>query len=317
MKNIPVIIALIFLFTACDTEKTYYIADHYGDGDTLLYRENTTDAWQPFHGELHGFDYTEGYEYKVKVKVSGEKDHLTYQLISVESKTKTDYAERMKELTGKLNGNWDCNYIDVVKKLYSPVHFSIDGDKINLMTGCNKFFGEVNYNPYGSFGTAHITGTKKYCPDFAKIEKALVNALNSVKKYTLKGDRLELLDAGGKIMMKATKKPDNALLDGKWVVTSIEKFMNTTGESPEFTIHNGQVTGTTACNDFNATLDITGNHLQFRDILATKKYCPRTIQVEKAFMKALKQAAKYQTEKDLTHFFDDQGNALFTAMLRK
>ncbi len=317
MKNITVIIALIILFTACDTEKTYYIADHYGDGDTLLYREKPTDAWQPFQGELRGFDYSEGYEYKVKVKVSGEKDHLTYQLVSVESKSQTDYAERMKELTGKLNGNWDCGYIDAVKKLYLPTHIIIDGEKINLMTGCNKFFGDIKYNPYGSFSSTHITGTKKYCPDFAKIEKALVTALNSVKKYTLEGDRLELLDAGGKIMMKATKKPDNTLLNGKWVVTTIEKFINTTGESPEFTINNGQINGTTSCNNFGATLLIADHNIRFKDILATKKYCPRTIQVEKAFMKALQQAATYQTEKDLVHFFDNQGNLLFTAMLRK
>ena len=319
MKNFVALLVIILTLQSCKEEKTYYIADHYGKNGTLLYRTAPGEDWKVFDGKLEGFTYEEGYEYKVKVQIDKQGENLSYKLLSVESKKQTDFLQRMAELRNNLNKVWQLTSLKGVPVPDNLPYFKIQGNEITGFSGCNKFFGKLTYDLQGHFEPREITGTKKACANVMEMEKAMYKALSSARFYSLDEGVLKVSDAKKSTLFKAVAKPENNALDGKWVVTGIEGFLNTTGTYPEFTIKGNKISGNTSCNHFSGTLSEVGGgkFVSSGDIMATKKYCPRTMKVEKAFLQALRKAVSYKTEKDLIHFYDNGEKLLFSAMSRK
>jgi heat shock protein HslJ len=318
MKKLVALLVIILVLQSCKEEKTYYIADHYGDNGALLYRSSPDEDWKIFEGKLEGFTYEEGYEYKVKVQIDKQDDKLYYKLLSVESKKQTDYLQRMEELHAGMNKVWQLTSLKGVLVPENLPYFKIQGNEISGFSGCNKFFGGLKYDLQGHFVTHKIAGTKKACPNMMETEHAMYKALSSARHYSLSEGVLEVFDEKKSSLFKAVAKSENTALDGKWIVTGIEGFLNTTGMYPEFVLKGNTISGNTGCNDFNGTLNSIGEgKFTTGDIMTTKKLCPRTMKVEKAFLNALRNTASYKTEKDLIHFFDTNGKLLFSAMSRK
>ncbi len=320
MKKLLIFTVLLLAMTACDKEKTFYVADHYAPGGGLLYRENESDEWKTFEGTIRGFEYEEGYLYRVKVKISNHEGKIQYDLVSVENKQKTDYLERKEKLTRALSSKWLVKSIQGGKPTDGEApYFTIAGDDITGFAGCNKVFGKVSFGLDGDFRVSGLGGTKKLCPGAMAVERAFFKAFGAVRTFELKGGGLLLKDADGTVLVEAEQAPSGTELDGHWVVTAIEGFLNTTGMYPEFTIEGNKISGNTSCNHFSGTLSEVGGgkFVSSGDIMATKKYCPRTMEVEKVFLSALRKATVYTVEKDLIHVFGNEGKPLFTAMLRK
>lgn len=63
-------------------------------------------------------------------------------------------------------------------------------------TGCNSMRGSASLDGAKlSFGP--IATTKRYCPQTAGVETALLAALKEVQSWTISGDELQLLDVNG------------------------------------------------------------------------------------------------------------------------
>ncbi|WP_223148885.1 DUF4377 domain-containing protein [Aquimarina sp. RZ0] len=100
MSKIFMILSFIFLYSSCQETKTIYIASQMkdcqgvGPQKCLLVRESPEAEWQFFYDQIEGFEYEEGYKYKIKVSISSIKNpledgsSLQYKLIKVISKQK-------------------------------------------------------------------------------------------------------------------------------------------------------------------------------------------------------------------------------------
>ncbi len=78
MRRIALFLVMSILMFACKKEiesEQLIIADHKvsctgaGPQECLLVKKNVSDDWQFFYGGIEGFDYEEGFEYIIEVKV--------------------------------------------------------------------------------------------------------------------------------------------------------------------------------------------------------------------------------------------------------
>ena len=78
MRRIVLFLVLSVLMLSCEKEielEQLIIADHkvsctgIGPQECLLVKRNVSDEWQFFYGGIEGFDYEEGFEYIIEVKV--------------------------------------------------------------------------------------------------------------------------------------------------------------------------------------------------------------------------------------------------------
>ena len=124
------------------------------------------------------------------------------------------------------------------------------------------------------------------------------------------------------IVSKEKTNPPNkniqtsSLINGKWIVTSLNNFDNKTDKSPYFVIKKGQISGNTGCNTFGGSLknDTTGI-FQTGMLRMTKMYCEKTADLETAFTTALGKAVSYSQTGDFIYLFDEQNNKLLSAKL--
>ncbi len=100
MNKFVLLLSLLFLFSSCKETKQVYIASHIvdcigvGPQKCMLYKESPSDEWTYFYDTIEGFEYEEGYNYKLEVAVSHIKNppvdgsSLRYTLIKISSKEK-------------------------------------------------------------------------------------------------------------------------------------------------------------------------------------------------------------------------------------
>ena len=78
MRRIVLFLVLSVLMLSCEKEiesEQLIIADHKvnctgaGSQECLLVKRNVSEEWQFFYGGIEGFDYEEGFEYIIEVKV--------------------------------------------------------------------------------------------------------------------------------------------------------------------------------------------------------------------------------------------------------
>lgn len=76
---------------------------------------------------------------------------------------------------------------------------------VNGYTGCNSMRGSARLQDNTlSFGPIAIT--KRYCPQTAAIESALLAGLREVQSWSIVGEQLQLLNANGAVVITAVVK---------------------------------------------------------------------------------------------------------------
>ena len=100
MKSLFFILILSLTAKSCNETKHIYVADHLvdcvsvGPQKCMLVKDKIVDNWTNFYGNIEGFDYEEGYEYLLNVKVEEIKNppadapSFKYILVEVFEKTK-------------------------------------------------------------------------------------------------------------------------------------------------------------------------------------------------------------------------------------
>ena len=296
------LLLLTGFFYSCETDKTFYIADHYGDcaQNCLLVRENNDQDWTKFTGTIDGFTYEEGYLYQVKVRVHKENEQLKYELVKLISKTKQDEKPI-------LSGLWTVSKISDFKlPSDKKPTFSIDGDVINGNSGCNSFSGVVQTDVKGIFKVSNVRATRMFCEAYDAMERAFHTVLHNTVRYTIKNDALHLLDANGHLLLTAEQKKKTAAIEAtQWHISSIRGFQNKTGKHPSFRIKNGQISGNDTCNDFggDVQVDDQGN-FKTGALRKTQRFCTETDALARAFYHALSEVKSYEIKDGSLMLYD-------------
>lgn len=107
-----------------------------------------------------------------------------------------------KETT--LNNKW---FITTLKgfnnKTGQVPYFTIANGEINGNNGCNNFGGTLETDESGLFKTDMQYVTKKYCTEYAALEKAFQKAIGDVTSYKITDDTLFLLDKSNYVIIAA------------------------------------------------------------------------------------------------------------------
>ena len=91
----------------------------------------------------------------------------------------------------------------------APPSAEFSEDQINGSTGCNHYFG--TYKASGSDITiSDVASTEMACLEpegLMEQEQAFLSALRAVAGYSLSGERLELVDSAGSVLMAFESQP--------------------------------------------------------------------------------------------------------------
>jgi len=208
MKNLVIILILNFVANACDETKTIYVADHLADcvgvapQKCMLIKETLQDDWQYFYDKIQGFDFEEGYNYQLKVKIETVKNPpadasgIKYTLIEVLAKEKS-----ISKKPVSINNQWKVitmKDIDVLDK--NPmITFDSQEKRISGFSGCNNFFGDFDPDS-NELSLSKMGMTRKMCPDM-KLENTFINNLRDSQTFNIENDRLLFYDKDQRVII--------------------------------------------------------------------------------------------------------------------
>lgn len=216
------LLILVFFFAAviaadAQSKKVMYVADHKtfcsstSVSECYQVKEKKNEGWKIFQNSIEGFEYTEGYEYKLKVSVRSYQNvepgssNLTYQLLKLMSKKKTNYNPLQK-----LNGTWnleqiweDTTYIKLMDSSSVVMELNTTTQKMSGKNICNNFFGSFTATA-DSIAFSDIGSTRMMC-DGMLLENIIFKMYKDMKKWVVRTNKLTLSSADGKARMQWMK----------------------------------------------------------------------------------------------------------------
>lgn len=210
MKNIliPGAMAIVLVVGLSSCSKIIYIAPQkvdclgMADQKCFLIRNKPGENWIMNSGSINGFDYEEGFEYKVKVvkdKVPGPIQGVgatNYRVVKVlEKEQALESAVRLTSQDWKLVSIEDENGVEKpvdVKNI--DLHFNTEENKVNGNAGCNRFFGSFEIKD-DNVRFLELGSTKMSCanPEVNRIEALYLGTLEQIIRYQFVGKRLRLI----------------------------------------------------------------------------------------------------------------------------
>ncbi len=181
------------------------------------------------------------------------------------------------ELAGKPTPAQDAN---------REAHVILEGGRLAGSDGCNRILGSYELKGDGiKFGQG--ASTQMACLNAVRTERAFRDALTSAARFTIVGDRLELLDASGRRVAAfagraAALPPASTALEGtSWQLVKFQGSDDTTltpDDRSKYTIAfgaGGQLTARVDCNRGRGTWKASGtSQLQFGPLALTRAACP-------------------------------------------
>lgn len=168
------------------------------------------DKWQLFYENIKGFDFNEGYIYKLVVreierpkdKIPADGSSKSYELMKILDKN-IDHSL-------KLNHIWALASIKGAKinpndfKKHPQLEINLSDNRVMGNDGCNSFTAAIktvndNYLEFNG-----LAGTKMACLHM-EISDEINKSLNKTKSYQLKNLELTLYDSSGSELLKYKK----------------------------------------------------------------------------------------------------------------
>ncbi|NNC69766.1 MAG: META domain-containing protein [Flavobacteriaceae bacterium] len=208
MSKFISLVLLTLIITSCDVNKTIYVApalaDCEGDGKhtCLMIKENREDDWTLLPNQIEGFDYKEGFTYKIEVNISKVKNpptngtDLKYKLVNL------IYQESSKKdimVVQPFSNKWKVASMSGIDSLLKHPTLTFKDGKISGNAGCNNY--SANYTTSGdSISISTAVATKMYCTNM-KIEKAFFDCLQKANSFKMSNDSLVLYDESKKELL--------------------------------------------------------------------------------------------------------------------
>ena len=177
---------------------------------TCLQVEASGDRWTMAHDEVQGFAYQPGFRYEILVEeqsLARQASSMTVlhpTLIKVvnQQAVGTDDLPAAHGLGGRA---WQLLSVepsehDAATWSASQITVEFHGDDwLGGSSGCNRYFAGITVDGV-DLGITPPVATRDTCaspPDVMALERAYLAVLAKVSSFTLDGDRLELILAGG------------------------------------------------------------------------------------------------------------------------
>ena len=313
-------------------EKTIYIGPVLVDCEgvapqkCMLVRENPQDEYTLFYDQIEGFDYEEGFEYKLVVveetveNPPADASSIKWVLVRVESKEPIPVSG-----TGEIeNKNWVLSSymsqeVEMTEVLPNTnISATFEDGQVNGIAGCNNYFG--GYQLVGdniSFGP--LASTEMFCmdpPGLMEQESAYLSALEGAATYEVTDESLIIANASGDIILTYAVSEPIALTDTNWQVIMynngkeavVSVILGT--ELTAIFVDAGQLNGSAGCNNYTAAYELDGENISIGPAAVTRKFCnePEGImEQETAYLAALENVKSYQIELDRLKFLDSDG----------
>ena len=169
-------------------------------------------------------------------------------------------------------------------------------------TGCNRYHARCRVDD-DRLAVEAIAMTMMACdPERSAVERAFTAALESAVAFAIAGDRLDLADANGPVVLRLRAVPALVLGGSRWVATMINNGRGGVASVVEGTVvtvefgTDGRVSGSGGCNRFSGEYTLGGDDLTIGPVASTRMACPEPVGVgeqESAYFAALARVASW------------------------
>jgi heat shock protein HslJ len=208
-KAIVTVLFALLITGFCNAKgnKTLLVADRKipcaGNFECIQIKEKEKARWRVYSDTIEGFNYEEGYQYKISVLPLQTLNTLSglyeekYKLLKVISKKKTDYNPANKLGDKK----WVLHIMDDTKNKFTlkdtsvVLQFSLKDGRLKGKGPCNSFTGFFTRQAE-KLTITNITSTKMLCQS-EQLEKLLFTFYNNITTYQISGNILTLYKPDG------------------------------------------------------------------------------------------------------------------------
>lgn len=166
--------------------------------------------WQMFYAPIQGFDYEQGYLYKLRVKetrlpadkVPADASSIAYELVEV--------LEKQADSKLRLHDLWVLEAIEgqpleLNNERQRPrLEINLQEMRVSGTDGCNRVFGGIQEVTADTLVFGPIAATQMACLNM-EVPDQFQQRLSNIRGYSLQGLKLHLLDARGQPMLSFQK----------------------------------------------------------------------------------------------------------------
>lgn len=168
----------------------------------------TANNWRLFYDSIDGFNYEEGYVYKLLVKeedalkpVAADASLKNYKLLKVMQK---EYEPKLL-----LNNKWtlvELRNAPVIGENVPFIEFNLDLRKMSAGDGCNTLVGEIKSVMDEKINLGNVISTRKICQEM-ELANQYGPLLSQINSYKIENQKLIIYD-GNNSEILAFKRAD-------------------------------------------------------------------------------------------------------------
>jgi heat shock protein HslJ len=189
---------------SCRAKKNIFVAPFFknckvdSSKKCLQFKENKEDKWQLLDNSILGFEYEEGYTYKINVTVKKTDSPPTFKLVRILSKEKI-------ENQSTLQGHWIVTKISGIDSLLKQPTLIIDlkNYKVSGNAGCNNYSTTLSVENNTVIFDLPIS-TKMYCTNM-NVEKVFFECLKNSYSYKIEKELLLFYTKDHKLLFTCMK----------------------------------------------------------------------------------------------------------------
>lgn len=286
-------------------------------------KEDPAENYRLYYDQIEGFDFEEGYEYKLIVKEeqieNPPADGPSTRWVLVTQESKTPAASTLEDVLWGVIAllNAEGQQVNVLEGSQLTAEFK-DGN-VSGTGGCNNYSGAALVKG-DNLAIGPLASTMMFCmqPEGVMDQESnfLANMQNAAT-YKVAGGKLEIFDAEGTLLLAFQELQPTALVDTPWslvmynngreaIVSTIADTNITANFAPD-----GQLSGTAGCNNYSAGYTLDGDKMTIGPVATTRKMCAEpegVMEQEAAYTAALGMVRSYKVEMNTLTLFGDTGN---------
>ncbi len=211
-----------FLLLGCSSsqtvEKTYWVnslkADCVGMSEMKCLEIQKSEQiesgkWEYMYSGIQGFDFEEGYQYKLLVEeqqipkdeVPADGSSIKYTLVKILEKN-LDNKFRLHDIWSleAINGE----EIDRASGSLPDLEINLTESRVMGSDGCNRFVGKLEMVDGEKVKFGNLAGTRKACPEI-ELPNSFNQAMMQVASYKVENLKLHLYDESKKEVLRFRK----------------------------------------------------------------------------------------------------------------
>ena len=172
----------------------------------------------------------------------------------------------------------DSELVQVPPAVLATANFA--DARVSGSTGCNRYSGSYTITADGALSISEVVSTMMAClPEADAVERAVLNGLDRTVRAQLGVDRLSLIDADGRELLRFRPAIAPPLVGTEWVAIGINNGRGgvvSAMEGARVTAifdDEGRVAGSGGCNRFMATFEVDADAIRIGPVAGTRMMC--------------------------------------------